>query len=189
MRHNYVTPGLIISRTPLGEESALLVILTPQLGLIRARAQGVRKAGAKLAPALTTLTESDLVLVKGREGWRVSGAVLGNSWAQVLSDHTVRSRAARLSGLLVRLVAGEARETELYPVVQDFLIGLRDVPPTLHEAVELVSTLRVLRALGLDAGEMPEVLSPLGEEVLRTIDADRLTYLARINHGINASGL
>lgn len=188
MRHNYVTEGVVLSRTPLGEESALLVVLTPQLGLIRARAQGVRKQGAKLAPALTTLTESDLVLVKGREGWRISGAVLRTSWAQVLTA-LPRARAARLSGLVLRLVAGEARETELYHIVSDFLVGLRDMPVELHEAVELLSTLRVLRALGLDAGEMPSPLSPLGEGVLRDVADRHLVYLARVTHGIAASGL
>ena len=51
----------MLARTPLAEASASLLLLTEEFGLARARAQGVRKPGAKMAGALATLAESDVI--------------------------------------------------------------------------------------------------------------------------------
>ena len=80
MRHKYDTRGIVLSRLPLGEANAFITLLTPELGLVRVRAQGIRMPGAKLASALATFAESSLVLVRGREGWRLAGAVLEENW-------------------------------------------------------------------------------------------------------------
>ncbi|MDE1919605.1 MAG: recombination protein O N-terminal domain-containing protein, partial [Patescibacteria group bacterium] len=80
MRHKYETRGIVLSRAPAGETNALVTLLTPGLGIVRARAQGLRRSGAKLAAALATFAESEVVLVRGREGWRVTGAVLEENW-------------------------------------------------------------------------------------------------------------
>ena len=76
MRHKYETRAVVLFRSPVGETSAFVVLLTSELGLVRTLSQGVRKSGAKLAHALTTFAESDVVLVRGKDGWRLSGAVL-----------------------------------------------------------------------------------------------------------------
>mgnify|MGYP001567250827 CR=1 FL=1 len=76
MRYKYETRGIVLSRAPSGEANAFITLITPELGLVRARAQGVRKPGAKLAAALATFAESSLVLVRGKEDWRIAGAVL-----------------------------------------------------------------------------------------------------------------
>src|SRR3989338_714111 len=76
MRHKYETRGIVLSRSPVGEAIPFVTLLTPELGLVRALAQSIRKPNAKLASALTTFAESSVVLVRGRDGWRLSGAVL-----------------------------------------------------------------------------------------------------------------
>src|SRR5487761_2292548 len=120
MRHKYETRGIVLARSPLGEANAFVTVLTPELGLVRARAQGVRKSGAKLAAALATFAESSLVLVRGKEGWRVAGAVLEENWFMRIERAAARAAAARVSGLLTRLVAGEAHDPALYPVMKGF---------------------------------------------------------------------
>ena len=84
MRHKYETRGIVLSRSPVGEASSFVTLLTSELGLVRALAQSVRRPGAKLAPALATLAESSVVLVRGKEGWRLAGAVLEESWLEKL---------------------------------------------------------------------------------------------------------
>jgi len=49
--------------------------------------------------------------------------------------------------------------------------------------------LRVLAALGLDAGEIPGEPRLFDEGLLTAMLANRQAYIARINHGITASGL
>lgn len=187
MRHKYPTEAIVLSRSPLAEESALLTLLTRDVGLVRARAQGVRKPGAKLASALATFAEADVVLVAGKEGWRVSGALLRENWFRTL-PRAARVRAARIATLLLRLVHGETPDPALYDTFKAFLSSLVEFPETLHDSAECLAALRVLSELGLDAGEIPEegLFTP---ESLSRVAADRSSLIVRINRGINASGL
>ncbi len=189
MRHKYETRGIVLSRAPSGEANAYVTLLTPGLGLLRARAQGVRRPGAKLAAALTTFSESNLVLVYGREGWRVTGAVLEENWFEKMGQATSRRRAARVSGLLLRLVAGESHDPGLYPIMKGFFGALATLPIEAHEPAESLAALRTLAALGLDAGEIPGESFVFAAPLLALVKADRTQYIARINRGIAASGL
>ena len=188
MRHKYDTRGIVLARTPLGEANSLITLLTPTVGLVRARAQGIRKPGAKLAHGLTTLSESDVTLVQGKEGWRVVGAVLREQWAKVLT-HEGRERVARVSGLLLRLVVDEMREERLFEEMGEFLTALRDRPSELHEAIELLVVLRLLALLGLDAGEDAMTLRGYDAPLLQQVLEARTSYIQRINQDISASGL
>lgn len=189
MRYKYETRGIVLSRTPSGEANAFVILITSELGLVRARAQGVRRPGAKLAAALTTCAESDLVLVQGKEGWRIAGAVLEENWFLRLKHPSSRTRASRVSGLLLRLVTGEAHDPALFPIMNGFFEALAVFPEDTHEAVEMLAALRVLAALGLDAGEIPGEMSEFTPPVLSAVMEGRSHYIARINHGIAASGL
>lgn len=185
MRHKYETRGIVLSRAPLGEANAFITLLTPELGLVRVRAQGIRVPGAKLAAALATFAESSVVLVRGREGWRLAGAVLEENWFKRLQCASARQRAARISGLLLRLIAGEAYDPTLFPIAIGFFRALSELPEHMHEAVEMLAALQILAALGLDVGDIPSDASTLFVAVAK----ERAQYIARINHGIVASGL
>jgi len=189
MRHKYETRGIVLAHSPLGEANALVTFLTSELGLVRARAQGVRKSGAKLAAALVTFTESDVLLVHGREGWRLAGAFLTENWFARLARAAARERAARVSGLLVRLVAGETQDQVLFTIMRGFFGALSECPDEAHESAEVLAALRILAALGLDAGEIPGDAADFTPSALAEIRAARTGYIARVNHGIEASGL
>ena len=180
---------MVLSRTPLGETSAFITLLTPGLGLVRARAQSVRRPGAKLAAALTTFAESSLVLVRGRESWRIAGAVLEENWFLRMQYTARRTRASRVSGLVLRLVVGEAHDPGLFPVMNSFFEALTVLPEDMQEAAEILAALCVLRALGFDAGDLPGGNAAFTPPALAEIQKNRTGYIARINDGIAASGL
>ncbi len=180
---------MVLARMPAGEANTIVTVLTEELGLVYARAQGLRNSRAKLAHALVTFAESDLTLVRGKEGWRVSGAVLYENWFARMRANDSRERAARVTGLVLRLVAGEVQETELFPTVIGFLQALSTLPPAAHDAAEVLAALRVLSALGLDAGEIPTSEAAFGEETLSQVGRERAQYISRVNRGISASGL
>ncbi|MCR4275923.1 MAG: recombination protein O N-terminal domain-containing protein [Candidatus Parcubacteria bacterium] len=188
MRHKYETRAIVLARSPVGEASSFVVLLTPELGLVRALAQSVRKPG-KLAAALATYAESDVVLVRGREGWRLSGAVLGENWFKQLQNAAARRRAARVSGLLLRLVTGEAHTLGLFEAMRGFFHALSDLPEDIHEAAEILIAIRMLAVLGLDEGMIPGGASEFTLSLLVEVAEDRTNYLTRINRGIDASGL
>lgn len=180
---------MVLARIPVGEANTIVTVLTEELGLVYARAQGLRNSRAKLAHALVTFAESDLTLVRGKDGWRLAGAVLRENWFRRLSTRDSRERAARVSALVLRLVAGEVQERELFPTVTGLLYALATLPSASHDAAEVLSALRVLSVLGLDAGEMPKSGVSFGEETLAHIERERAQYVARVNRGISASGL
>lgn len=189
MRYRYETRGIVLSRSPLGEANAFVTIITSELGLVRARVQGVRRPGAKLAAALATFSESSIVLVRGKEGWRIAGAILEENWFVKLSDVDARRRACRVSGLILRLVAGEAQDSKLYQIIIGFFEALATLPSDTHEAAEVLAALHTLAALGLDSGDISSDVSLFAPPLLSTILAERSHYISRINRGIVASGL
>lgn len=180
----------MLARAHTGEANTFLSILTEDLGLVFARAQALRKPGAKLAAALATFAESELVLVRGKEGWHVAGAVLEENRFKRLPSPDTRAAAARVSGLLLRLVAGEAQDAILFPIVRAFFISLTDVPPEQREAAEMLAVLRILAVLGLDSGLIPgERPEDFSHRALSEALEGRAIFVARINAGIAASGL
>ena len=70
-----------------------------------------------------------------------------------------------------------------------FFEALATLPEETYEAAEALAALRVLAVLGLDAGEIPGTASVFTPTVLAPVQKARTDYIARINHGIAASGL
>ena len=189
MRHKYETRGIVLSRSPLGEANVFVILLTPDLGLVRARAQGLRRSGAKLASSLKTFAESAVVLVRGKESWRVAGAVLEEDWFIQLRSSKARARAARISSLLLRLVVGEANNPALFSIIRGFFNALATLREDSHEAAEVLAAIRILAALGLDEGSIPGETPVFTERLLSEVLKERTGYIARINNGISAAGL
>ncbi len=159
----------------------LVTLLTEDFGLVRARAEGIRKPGSKLTHALQTLSETEVVILSGKDGWRLAGAVLEENWFAKLS-RSGRLRAGRVGGLLLRLVQGESADARLFQVFIDFVRALPSLQEEEQDAMECAVALDVLRLLGLDDG--PEASCKEHASI-----EDRRALIARINRGISASGL
>lgn len=189
MRHKYVTPAIVLGRSPIGEASTLVVLLTRELGILRARAQGLRKPGAKLASALQTLSGADVTLVRGKEGWRLSGAILTDNHFDGLTPD-MRARAGRIASLMTRLVSGDSEEEELYRFFEELLHALPGLPEEEQDEAEIAAALSLLLVLGLDAGEsVPRAEGRYGPQALAYVRAHRKRLIERVNRGIEASGL
>ena len=188
MRPRYGAEAIVLARSPLAEASALLYLLTHEFGLVKVRAQGVRKPGAKLAGAVQTFNESEVILVRGKEGWRLSGAVLAKNWFETLSAPS-RSRAGRIARLFLRLVHGESHDTASFYIFRGLLEALPSLTEEAADAAETLAALRILHALGLDAGDIPGGEDVYDTAVLTSVIDDRRTFITRVNRGIEASGL
>lgn len=186
MRHKYTTEALVLARYPLKEAGILATLLTREFGLIHARAEGLRRSGAKLAHALQTLRTSEVYLVRGKEGWRLTGAQLQDDCFANLTQEA-RTRAARVSGLLQRLLGKEIDDTYAYDLFYGYVEALRTLEPEHHDHAEALIALRLLNAFGVDAGELPPGGYTL--EALMYATESRTGLIERINNGILASGL
>lgn len=188
MRPKYPSRGIVLARYPAGEANATLAILTPEFGLVKAHVQGIRKPGAKLAPALQTFSQCEAILIRGKDGWRMSGAVLAENFARALSP-SARERAGRIAALILRLVRGERADPGVFFIFSSFLAALKRLPEDVHEIAEVTAALGIVNDLGLDDGEVPEDAFSFSESALRTLVALRRDYVLRINRGIAVSGL
>ncbi|KND51587.1 MAG: DNA repair protein RecO [Parcubacteria bacterium C7867-007] len=189
MRHKYTTAAVTLARTPLSEASSLVTLLTADFGVLRARSQGLRKPGAKMSAGLQTLAESDVTLLKGKEGWRLAGSVLARDWAHVLPSKA-RTRAGRVAELMLRFVHGEAADPTLFTIYTNFITVLPSLNEEDQDAAECLAVLRILRTLGLDAGVIPGEGDEDYTDIARSaVRDDRAAIISRINRGISASGL
>lgn len=187
MRHKYETPGIVIARTAHGEANADIYIVTPEFGLLRARAQGIRKPGAKLAGALQTFSESDVVLVRGKDTWRIAGATLVSSWSGALPPDA-RVRAGKVAALLLRLLHGETNDASAFRIFRGLLVALPFLSDDEQEAAECLAVLRLLKTLGLDEGVIPGDEDTYDTETLAVAHTGRIALVSRINRGLSASG-
>lgn len=188
MRHKYSTRAIVLGRAPTGEESISATLLTEDFGLIRARSQGARKHGAKMSAGLQTLSSSDVTLLRGKDGWRMAGAVPDVNWSREL-ELSARLRAARVLELAERLIRGEHKDTELFTILDSFLRALPERTLDDQDALEALVVVRLLQTLGLDAGEVYGALDDYSDEAIAGAREARTSLIARINRGIAASGL
>ncbi len=175
MRHKYVTRAIVLQRYPARESGLTLTLLTEDFGLVRARAEGLRKSGAKLASALQTLCECDVTLVRGKDSWRITGALLSDNRFRELSS-SARGCAARIAALFLRLMPPDAHEPGFFALYSSFVRELLAHNIEEQETAECAVALSLLVMLGLDTGPTPEKLT-------------RNETIVRINRGIAASGL
>lgn len=188
MRHKYSTRALVLGRQPAGEESLSASLLTEDFGLIRARSQGARKRGSKMSAGLQTLSRSDVTLLRGKDGWRMAGAVLERNWAREL-EKDARRRAARVLELADRLIRGEHEDPELFHLLDAFLAALPGRSEEEQDAIETLAVVRLLQELGFDAGETFGGTEDYTDAAIAGARAARADLIARINRGISASGL
>ncbi len=188
MYHKYATRALVLGRAPAGEESVLATLLTEEFGLVHARSQGARKRGSKMSAGLQTLSCSDVTLLRGAHGWRMAGAVLETNWARELEEDA-RRRAARVLELADRLIRGEHEDPELFQLLSAFLAAMKGRSEEEQDALETLAVVRLLHALGLDAGDTFGAADDFGDVAVQGAMRERTALIARINRGITHSGL
>lgn len=187
MQHKYRTEALVLGRHPVKEHDASIILVTPDFGVIRARAGGLRKTGSKMVAGLQTLMECNIALIRAKDGWRLAGALPLRDWARELSFES-RKRFARVTDLMQRL-SGEEPEPRLYTEAVAYADALSRLPDKVQDSAECLAALRVLHILGHDAGTVPGDFCNYEEDALNTLESGRKSYIARINNGIIASGL
>jgi recombinational DNA repair protein (RecF pathway) len=109
-----------LGSAPSGEAGKTYAIYTEQFGLVRAHAQGVRHLKSKLRYNLTDYNFATFSLVRGKEFWRITGAVSEPSVGTGGFDAGAR---ARILSFVKRLVQGEERNDELFAVLVDLASG------------------------------------------------------------------
>ena len=153
------TAALVLAAREAGDGTQILTLLTADLGLIFARAQGLRELKSKLRYSLQLFSLVNVSLVRGRETWRVTNAEPQTSFA--FADDSRLTLAARSASLLTRLVRGEEAHPELFAEYKNGLdfLARNSLPVEPLRIYELIWVLRLLHRLGYI--EKRRELSPL----------------------------
>lgn len=160
----YTTQGIILKKTGFGEADALYTIYTKDYGKIRARAQGVKKEGAKLKGHLETLNLARIGFILGKNGERLTHAELQNAWLGIRGDFEKLGAAVYMTELVDRHCLTGEKDEALWRLLTDSFGELEAVPGTDLPKFLQNFEIKLLDCLGY-AGEKD--IRTLGEAVLR----------------------
>jgi len=195
MHHIHHTEAFVLGSLPKGEDSKILILYTRELGLVYAHAQGIRKIASKLRYTTQDFSRVNVDLVRGREIWRVTTATPIHSYAHIRQSRHTEKILARVAALVIRLVAGEEANEEVYEALIGAytLLEMKGQSPEDYRALELLSVARILIALGYLSRETPgmEERSLFDEEIPKafTDSAYQHRLIREINMALAATQL
>jgi recombinational DNA repair protein (RecF pathway) len=188
------TEAFVLDSEEQGEANATVIFFTRELGLVSARAQGLKKPLAKLRSHLVPYALVSADFVRGRGFWRViSARTIANKVQSGKRASAQHARAfVRLLGLVERLVPSESLpDEELFDhLVASFAL--------LHETSlpkKYVDTLMLWKAvsiLGYGASNLrSEILFtlPLADAIRDMTDADNADLIKVVTDALHHSHL
>ncbi|MBP9856013.1 MAG: recombination protein O N-terminal domain-containing protein [Candidatus Pacebacteria bacterium] len=194
-RRIYHTEGLIINSRDQGEANRLLFVFTEDLGLIVVKARSAREMRSKLRLHLYDWTPLQFSVVKGRDGWHLTGAIAHKDEPPAPGVRVVLARFARL---ISRLLPEGSPQAEIYKLVRAGVNFLKQANQSefKKEKLEGAEVLLVLRFLS-SLGYLPRLASlpssiwlpDWREEYVGEIQKKQSEAIAVINEAIAASQL
>ena len=196
MYHLYQTEAFILDERPLGEANRLYFLLTPDWGLVTATAQGVRLLKSKLRFQLNKYSYVNVVLVRGKEIWRLVGAEKIGGFEAIYESPIKLQFAAKIFTLLRRFVQGETSQRKLFDdLIHSLLflsaLNLSAMDPKLLSSWEQLTVLRSLHFWGYikDLPKLDPFLSftEWSEDILMLAAVSQSFLIGVINEAIEVS--
>jgi DNA repair protein RecO (recombination protein O) len=139
----YITSGIVIGRHNFGEADRIIVLLTPDRGVVRVVAKGVRRIKSKLAGHLELFCESELTLVEGRSLDVLTSARLQHHLS--VADDYDKMRLAYLVAEMINRLGSDGEHPGLFELAHETYAGLGE---RVDATLELWFKLRLLDRLG-----------------------------------------
>lgn len=194
--HLYQTEAFVLDERPFGEANRIYHLLTPDLGLVTATAQGVRLLKSKLRFNLDKYIHVRVTLVRGKEVWRLIGVERTGDYENLYSDQTKLKFAVKIFSLLRRFIQGETTQKLLFEDLKlslGYLAELKLLPADqkLFSAWEQVTVLRLLYFLGY-VKNIPKLISFINFkqwtlDILRKAHINQGFLVGIINEAIEVS--
>lgn len=190
--HIYTTPGIILKRTTFGESDTVLYVLTRDLGLIIASAKSTRLMVSKLRGSLQEYSLVTLSCIKGKNGWKITNA---SQESNLFTDSPAGHRRilAQISAVLVKNIAGEFPQKEIFEMIRESFIFLKNVKEEDLKDFEILTVLRLMKELGYvavdeDSKKYFDTDSSF-EDKVNFVKNDRLKLVGVINNALKESQL
>ncbi len=193
MHHIYHTEGIILGSKNYGEAGKYYSLLTRDLGLINASAQGVRKLSSKLRFILQDFSYVKVDLVRGKDFWRITSASKTNELENISKNPISFEIFTNISKLLKRLLAGESPNALLFSdLLRGFYFLENSKKDNEMQNIETIIVLRILNNLGyIGENEMLKNItkSPFEENLIFEAGRSRTKILSEINKALNETHL
>ncbi|MHB1316489.1 MAG: DNA repair protein RecO [Minisyncoccota bacterium] len=187
----YTTEAIIIKRLPYDSNVSYL-LYTKDFGLISAMATGVRKSESKLRYALQEYSLCEVSIVKGRYTWRITSALLNKNLYTHSNVPSAREVIARVCTQIVRLVAGQEKDEQLFQCISTGLHELSEADFSMVQALEILIMLRMLFILGYVSDVDMSVCTPYNNynmQMLDSVTKNHQNFIGHINKGLQESQL
>ncbi len=187
----YTTEALILKRIPYDNNVSYL-LFTKDFGLISALATGVRKSESKLRYALQEYSICQISLVKGKSTWRITSAVLEKNLYVHTEVGAAKDVIARICTQVLRLVAGQEKDEQLFDTVLTGLRELSSAPASAIVSLEILIMLRMLHLLGYVSEINTSVCIPYTAYDSKTLESvldSKSVFVGHINKGLQESQL
>ena len=194
MHHIYHTQAFVLESRQNGEDSKIITLYTKELGLVRAKAQGIRKLSSKLRFTLQNFSHAKVDLVRGKEIWRITTASPIDSNTDILCFPEREKVMAHIMSLVARLVAGEECNEEIFFIIKNLCKVLRttvSLDPAYCNQIELFYVAKILMSLGYLSREAHSIISPENEDIPAELGdkSYRSRLIQEINEAISLSQL
>ena len=196
MYHVHTTEALVLSERGRGEASKILFLFTKHLGVVFARATGIRKLDSKLRYSLQKFSHATVSLVRGRGEWKIIDAQALESFPKILGSEADRLFLSRMAVLLERFLSESTDTAQVFEITRDALLFLERnnlSPSELHQL-----EIYLVASLLFHLGHMPEVFPlefsqwearGLLSDVIKSLSGHELRLVGLINEALSASHL
>lgn len=192
----YQTDAFVLQVVNIGDSHQYVDVFTRELGLVRVVARSVRYEKSKLRYSVQPFSYSKVSLVRGKEVWRLTGAVAESNMFYDLSENSeVQKLVAQVFSLLRRMVQGEEKNEYLFDSLISFMNFLNNNTIKTEEIrpLECIMVLRMLHGLGYSTDNklFKEVFTntQLSYEGIGTMSGMHKDAIFEINKALTASHL
>ncbi|MFA5888932.1 MAG: recombination protein O N-terminal domain-containing protein [Candidatus Paceibacterota bacterium] len=191
--HIYTTDGIILKRKTFGEANVLLHVLTYDLGLIIASAQGARLSSSKLRSALQEYTLNSISCVKGKNGWKMTNAVEKENFFFNYPAYSHKT-LSQVGFVLLKMIPGESPHKEIFQTIKTGFEFLKFLPEKHVSDFEVLIVLRILHQLGYvenkkDTDSFLENNEEWNELILEKVLKNKKNIIPIINKALKESQL
>lgn len=185
----YHTEMIVLDSVPRDEANMVYTLLTRDLGIIRAKAQSIRKGTSKLRYGLQYLSQGTVDVIKAKDYWRIVGA---EPKSTLLPDNVYHKPLHRIVQLIPRLLPQNEVIDGLYETLVSAHVMLSNKQLRDYEqAVEMITVARILSLGGYWNEVLPTYLTTfeLPINILQVILDEKKEYITSINSGIRHTHL
>lgn len=124
---DYKYTAIILSKCDIGEYDRLYTAYTKEAGKIRVVARGIRKPNSKLAGNIEPVTESELIIARGRGRGQLTGVIPLETFSGVKNDLDLTRQVFYIFGVFGKIISEEEKDERLYGLLSRYLSILDNI--------------------------------------------------------------